>query len=77
MIFLLLHVMCDLMVHVLPFAVLNAVTGQDGSRKKSDVCSPQYKWAWPLPVGVVKIAKLCQNCRKNRGTIKSYLFTYM
>ena len=27
MIFLLLHVMCDLMFHVLPFAVLNVVTG--------------------------------------------------
>ena len=48
-----------------------------GSRKKSDCCAPQYKWAWSLPVGVVKIAKFCQTCRKNRGTIKSYLFTYM
>ena len=47
-----------------------------GYRKKSDCCSPQYKWAWPLPVGVVKISKFCQTCRKKQMNYKE-LFIHM
>ena len=41
-----------------------------GSREKSDCWSPQYIWAWPHPVGVVKISKFCQNCRKKQMNYK-------
>ena len=41
------------------FSICKPALVRGRSRKKSDCCSPQYKWALSLSVGMVEIAKLC------------------